>query len=129
RRRLDEALAGYGSELAMHGFSTADIATVVRRALGSAANFTDFDWQAIRGEVLPTLVNVALDQVLLEEVAAGRRVPTLRFWEGEDTATVIGAFQSYVNELRPEGVAKHDVLVVRRVSCGGAMLLAGGSIS
>src|SRR5699024_6266724 len=67
RRRLDEALAGYGSELAMHGFSTADIATVVRRALGSAANFTDFDWQVIRGEVLPTQVNVALDQVLLEE--------------------------------------------------------------
>src|SRR5699024_9762790 len=49
RRRLDEALAGYGSDLAMHGFSTADIATVVRRALGSAANFTDFDWQVIRG--------------------------------------------------------------------------------
>src|SRR5699024_11211195 len=41
RRRLDEVLVGYGSELAMHGFSTADIATVVRRALGSAANFAE----------------------------------------------------------------------------------------
>src|SRR5699024_10911843 len=61
-RRIDEALAGYGSELDMHGFSTADIATVVRRALGSAANSTDFDWQVFRGEVLPTQVNVALDQ-------------------------------------------------------------------
>ena len=111
----------------MHGFSTADIATVVRRALGSAANFTDFDWQVIRGEVLPTQVNVALDQVLLEEVAAGRRAPTLRFWEWEDTATVIGAFQSYVNELRPEGVAKHDVQVVRRISGGGAMFMEGGN--
>ncbi len=91
RDRLDAALAKYGSELAMHGFSTADVATVVRRALGSAADFTDFDWQIIRGEVLPTQVNVALDQVLLEEVSAGRRAPTLRFWEWDDTATVIGA--------------------------------------
>ena len=127
RNRLDEVLAGYGSELAMHGFSTSDIATVVRRALGSAANFTDFDWQVIRGEVLPTQVNVALDQVLLEEVAAGRRKPTLRFWEWEDTATVIGAFQSYVNELRPEGVEKYGVQVVRRISGGGAMFMEGGN--
>ncbi|MGO3053977.1 MAG: lipoate--protein ligase family protein, partial [Brevibacterium aurantiacum] len=93
----------------------------------SAANFTDFDWQVIRGEVLPTQVNVALDQVLLEEVAAGRRKPTLRFWEWDDTATVIGAFQSYVNELRPEGVEKYGVQVVRRISGGGAMFMEGGN--
>src|SRR5699024_2801942 len=111
----------------MHGFSTADIATVVRRALGSAANFTDFDWQAIRGEVLPTQVNVALDQVLLKEAAAGRRAPPLRCWEWEDTATVIGAFQSYVNDLRVEGVAKREVEVVRRISGGGAMIMEGGN--
>ncbi|GAA3834392.1 biotin/lipoate A/B protein ligase family protein [Brevibacterium ammoniilyticum] len=127
RDRLDAALAKYGSELAMHGFSTADVATVVRRALGSAADFTDFDWQIIRGEVLPTQVNVALDQVLLEEVSAGRRAPTLRFWEWDDTATVIGAFQSYVNEIRPEGVEKYGVEVVRRISGGGAMFMEGGN--
>lgn len=127
RDRLDGALAGYGSELAMHGFATSDIATVVRRALGSAANFTDFDWQVIRGEVLPTPMNVALDEVLLGEVAAGRRQPTLRFWEWEDTATVIGSFQSYVNELRPDGVEKHGVEVVRRISGGGAMFMEGGN--
>ena len=75
--------------------------------------------------MLPTQLNVALDQVLLEEVAAGRRAPTLRFWEWEDTATVIGAFQSYVNELRPEGVEKYDVQVVRRISGGGAMFMEG----
>src|SRR5699024_1365219 len=94
RRRLDEALAGYGSELAMHGFSTADIATVVRRALRPAANSTDLDWQVIRGEVLPTQVNVALDQELHGEVAACARAPALRLRRWEDTATVIGAFQA-----------------------------------
>ena len=125
RGRLDEALAGYGSELAMHGFSTADIATVVRRALGSAANFTDFDWQVIRGEVLPTQLNVALDQVLLEEVAAGRRQPTLRFWEWEDTATVIGP-SSPTSTSGPK-VWKYDVQVVRRISGGGAMFMEGGN--
>src|SRR5699024_12726017 len=102
RRRLDEALAGYGSELAMHGFSTADIATVVRRARGSAANITDFDWPVIRGEVLPTQANVALDQVLLEAVAVGRRATALRVEECEETATVLGSFQYFLHELRPE---------------------------
>lgn len=127
RARVDEALAGYGPALAMHGFSSADIATVVRRALGSAANFTDFEWQLIRPMVLPTEMNVALDEVLLTEVAEGRRRPTLRFWEWEDTATVIGAFQSFVNELRPEGIEKHGVKVVRRISGGGAMFMEGGN--
>ena len=126
-RRLDAALERYGSGLHMHGFSTADIATVVRRALTKATNFSDFDWEVVHGPVLPSRMNVALDEVLLTEVDAGRRRPTLRFWEWEDRATVIGSFQSYVNELRPEGVTEHGVDVIRRISGGGAMFMEGGN--
>lgn len=126
-RRLDAALAAHGSGLQMHGFTTADIATVVRRAVTKAANFSDFDWEVIHGPVLPSRINVALDEVLLTEVDAGRRRPTLRFWEWEDRATVIGSFQSYVNELRPEGVEKYGVDVIRRISGGGAMFMEGGN--
>lgn len=65
--------------------------------------------------------------MLLTEVDAGNRQPTLRFWEWEDKATVIGSFQSYVNELRPEGVERHGIDVVRRISGGGAMFMEGGN--
>ncbi|GAA2012566.1 biotin/lipoate A/B protein ligase family protein [Brevibacterium samyangense] len=125
-RRLDHALGAY-PDLEMHGFSTADVATVVRRALTRATNFTDYDWRIIRGPVLPTKVNVALDEVLLQSVQDGTRTPTLRFWEWNDKATVIGSFQSYMNEIRPEGVEKYGIDVVRRISGGGAMFMEGGN--
>ena len=111
----------------LHGFSTRDVAVALRRALTHATDFTDHTWDVIRGTVLPTPVNVALDEVLTRQVAAGERGPTLRFWEWEDIATVIGSFQSYVNELQPEGVEAHDVTVVRRISGGGAMFMEGGN--
>jgi lipoate-protein ligase A len=39
----------------------------------------------------------------------------------------IGSFQSLRNEVDPEGVAKHDVTVVRRISGGGAMFMEAGN--
>jgi lipoate-protein ligase A len=40
---------------------------------------------------------------------------------------VIGSFQSYRNEVDPEA-ARHGFDVVRRISGGGAMMMAAGSI-
>ena len=130
--RLDTALESAAQaagvpEVQMHGFTTADVAWALARGLSGATEFYDLEWTFIHDRVRPTQVNVALDQVLLEEVEAGRRGPTVRFWEWEDTATVIGAFQSYVNEVDPAGVAKYDVQVVRRVTGGGAMFMEGGN--
>ncbi|HLR44549.1 MAG TPA: biotin/lipoate A/B protein ligase family protein, partial [Brevibacterium sp.] len=125
--RLDDALAPFGDELDLQGFTVADVATVVRRALAGARDFADYAWEVVHTPVLPTRLNVALDQLLLAEVEAGRRGPTLRIWEWDDRAVVIGAFQSYENELHPEGVAEHDVEVVRRITGGGAMFMEGGS--
>lgn len=125
-QRLTSALGEF-DDLALHGFTIEDIAFVVRRALTNAKDFTDYDWTIIDPGVLPTVMNVALDEYLLNEVLEGRRGPILRFWHWEDRATVIGSFQSYVNELYPEGVAEHDVQVVRRTSGGGAMFMEGGN--
>ncbi|WP_245579921.1 lipoate--protein ligase family protein [Brevibacterium album] len=125
--RLETALAEFRPELDLQGFSLADIATVVRRALTRARDFTDLSWEVVHTPVLPTRVNVALDQHLLDEVAAGRRGPTVRFWEWDDRAVVIGSFQSYVNELHPAGVEQYGVEVVRRISGGGAMFMEGGN--
>ncbi len=130
RRRLDTALARFGDgreKVALHGFSTHDIAVAVRRAVTGGTDFTDHSWEILRPGPLPTRVNVALDELLLDQVASGERGPTLRIWEWDDRATVIGSYQSYVNEVDPAGVEKHGIEVVRRISGGGAMFMEGGN--
>ena len=125
--RLEAALAPFADDLYLHGMGIADVAVVVRRALADAREMADLDWEVVHTPVLPTRLNVALDEYLLREVEAGRRGPTLRIWEWEDRAAVIGAFQSYVNELDPDGVERHGVEVVRRITGGGAMFMEGGN--
>ncbi len=66
--------------------------------------------------------------MLAEEVAAGRRKPTLRIWEWNEPAVVIGSFQSVSNEVDPENAARFGIPVVRRISGGGAMFMEAGSI-
>jgi lipoate---protein ligase len=111
----------------LFGFSTDAVAVAVRRGLAKATGWGDHHWNIIAPSVLPTHVNVALDEVLTEEVGAGRRNPTLRFWDWEEPSVVIGSFQSVRNELHPEGVARHGISVVRRISGGGAMFMEAGN--
>ena len=111
----------------LFGFSADAVAVTVRRALAKATGWADHHWNIIAPTVLPTHVNVALDEVLTEEVGAGRRNPTLRFWDWEEPSVVIGSFQSVRNELHPDGVARHGISVVRRISGGGAMFMEAGN--
>jgi lipoate---protein ligase len=111
----------------LFGFSADAVAIAVRRALAKATSWADHQWNLIPPTVLPTEINVALDEVLTEEVGAGRRNPTLRFWDWQEPSTVIGSFQSYRNEVDPDGVAKHGINVVRRISGGGAMFMEAGN--
>jgi lipoate---protein ligase len=111
----------------LFGFTADAVAITVRRALAQATSWSDHPWDVIAPTVLPTHVNVALDEVLTEEVGAGRRNPTLRFWDWEEPSVVIGSFQSVRNELHPDGVARHGISVVRRISGGGAMFMEAGN--
>ena len=77
---------------------------------------------------VPPCLHLALDGVLATRVGEGRRKPTLRFWEWEESAVVIGSFQSVKNEVDPEGAAKHGFEVVRRISGGGAMMMEKGNV-
>ncbi|MET4591502.1 biotin/lipoate A/B protein ligase family protein [Arthrobacter sp. 754] len=119
--------AGLPEDAVLFGFSADAVAVTVRRALAKATTWADHHWNIIAPTVLPTHVNVALDEVLTEEVGAGRRNPTLRFWDWEEPSVVIGSFQSFRNELDPDGVARHGISVVRRVSGGGAMFMEAGN--
>jgi lipoate-protein ligase A len=112
----------------MLGFSPEAVATTVRRALSKASTWTDYDWQLVHGDAYPPTLQLALDQVLTEEVGAGRRKPTLRMWEWNEPAVVIGSFQSVKNEVDLENAQKYGFQVVRRISGGGAMLMDAGTI-
>ena len=110
------------------GFSPEAVATTVRRAQQKATTFADYDWQLIQGPALDPVMQMALDQVLSEEVGEGRRQPTLRIWEWGKPAVVIGSFQSVKNEVDSENAAKYGFDVVRRISGGGAMFMEAGSV-
>ena len=110
------------------GFTPEAVATAVRRAIGRAADWRDFEWELVHPGPFPPALHLALDQVLTEEVGAGRRKPTLRIWEWDQPAVVIGSFQSLRNEVDLENAAKYGIDVVRRISGGGAMFMEAGSV-
>jgi lipoate-protein ligase A len=110
------------------GFTPEAVGTAVRRALVTAPGWRDFDWEIVHEKAVSPRMNLALDEVLTSRVGEGRRRPTLRIWEWDQSAVVIGSFQSYRNEVDPEGAARHGFDVVRRISGGGAMLMAAGQI-
>jgi lipoate---protein ligase len=110
------------------GFSPDAVAVAVRRSLARATSWRDYDWQLIHGDAYPPVLQMALDQVLAEEVGAGRRKPTLRIWEWNEPGVVIGSFQSVKNEVDIENAEKYGFQVVRRISGGGAMFMEAGSV-
>ncbi|WP_127131319.1 lipoate--protein ligase family protein [Georgenia sp. SYP-B2076] len=109
------------------GFTPESVGIAVRRALGHATSWSDHTFDVIHGAPVHPAMNVALDEVIPEEVAAGRRGPTMRIWEWNAPLVVIGSFQSVRNEIDPDGLRKNDMMVVRRVSGGGAMFMEPGN--
>jgi lipoate-protein ligase A len=114
---------------------TADVATIaaaIRAALPEGTQMLGFTPEAVGTAVHEKAVsprmNLALDEVLTARVGDGRRTPTLRMWEWDASAVVIGSFQSLRNEVDPEGAARHGFDVVRRISGGGAMMMGAGQI-
>ncbi|WP_322994508.1 biotin/lipoate A/B protein ligase family protein [Castellaniella sp.] len=91
------------------------------------SQWTEHNWQLLHPEPLLPLQHMALDHVLLDEVAAGRRPPTLRIWEWAAPAVVIGIFQSLKNEVDAQAAQRHGIQVVRRISGGGAMFIEPGN--
>jgi lipoate-protein ligase A len=110
------------------GFSPESVAIAVRRSLAHARDWRDYDWSIVHAKAVPPALHLALDEVLATEVGEGRRQPTLRIWEWDESAVVIGSFQSLKNEVDPDGAAKHGFDVVRRISGGGAMMMEKGGV-
>ncbi len=85
------------------------------------SEWTDYDWQLLRGGAESPHMQMALDEVLLNRVASGEREPTLRIWEWASGSVVLGRFQSVRNEVDMEAAEEHGITVVRRITGGGAM--------
>jgi len=124
---VTSALAREEQPVTMFGFDAHAVAVAVRRALGLSTAWSDHTFELIHPGPLPPALHTALDQVLTEELAAGRRGPTLRFWEWVEPAVIIGSFQSLRNEVDLEATQRYGITVVRRISGGGAMFMEAGN--
>ncbi|GAA4750179.1 lipoate--protein ligase family protein [Gordonia alkaliphila] len=122
--RIAQALPEHVS---MVGFTPESVGIAVRRALGHASSWHDHVFDVIAPMVLEPAMHVALDEVLLREVAAGTRPPTLRFWDWDSPLVVIGSFQSVRNEVDEDAAQRHGIGIVRRISGGGAMFMEPGN--
>jgi len=122
--RIEDALPP-GTQLV--GFDANAVAVAAGRALGSAAGWDGLKFDVIPPVVLPPAWHVALDEVIAAEVAAGRRRPTLRFWDWDEPLVVIGSFQSVRNEVDEAAAARYGMRVVRRITGGGAMFMEPGN--
>ncbi|MEO8811044.1 MAG: biotin/lipoate A/B protein ligase family protein [Rhodanobacter sp.] len=91
------------------------------------SDWRDHNWQLIHTAPQSPSLHMALDDVLVHEIGAGLRPPTLRIWEWAASAVVIGRFQSLRNEVDMEAAQRHGIEVVRRVSGGGTMFIEPGN--
>lgn len=71
-------------------------------------------------------VQMALDEVLLGRLIAGRRGPSLRFWEWSEAALVLGSNQVLANEVDQAAAEELGFTVARRMSGGGTMIVEPG---
>ena len=116
-----------GPNTVMLGVSAEAIAIAIRRALTQASRWRELDWQVVRTPKVSPVLNAALDEVLTNEVGQGRRGPTLRIWDWDSDAVIIGSFQSVKNEIDEAQAAAHDTQIIRRISGGGAMYMQPAS--
>src|SRR3546814_4046381 len=93
----------------------------------SRSDWRDHAWHLVHAEPQAPALHMALDEVMLDDVAAGRRPPTLRIWEWAGSAVVMGRFQSLRNEVDAQAARRHGIEVVRRISGGGAMFIEPGN--
>ena len=82
----------------------------------------ELEWDLIPLSPYPAHMHMALDEVLLESVRAGRRRPTLRLWDWIEPALVMGSHQSVIDEVDVVAARELEFVITRRMSGGGTML-------
>lgn len=94
------------------------------------ARWRDHGWRLLPEVARSPLMNMALDELLTEQVGRGERPATLRIWGWTRRCIVLGRFQSVRNEVNEDVARAEGVELVRRISGGGAMFIEpGGAIT
>lgn len=73
--------------------------------------------------------NLALEEVLLDEVEQGRQPDTLRFWESPIPFVVLGTAQVLAEEVHEDHCLADGVPIMRRCTAGGCVLQGPGSFN
>ena len=86
------------------------------------AALLELEWELMPAAAHSAHMHMALDEVLLDAVIAGRRKPLMRLWRWSERALVIGSHQSVMNEVDPSAARRLGFAVTRRMSGGGTMI-------
>lgn len=65
--------------------------------------------------------NMAVDEAVLEAIAEGKQLPTLRLYGWSPAAVTVGYFQSLDEEIDSSVCKKEGIAVIRRITGGGAV--------
>lgn len=80
------------------------------------------DFRLLKTDFKNAAENMAIDEAVLNEIADGKSLPTLRFYGWSPPAVSIGYFQSLEEEVDLEACKRLGVDVVRRMTGGGAVV-------
>ncbi len=83
-------------------------------------------WQLVPFDLEEVRTAMALEEVVLDEVAAGA-APTVRLWGWASDAVTVGRFQCLEDEVDMEEARANGYALTRRMSGGGAMYHAHGA--
>ncbi len=108
-------------------------AQAIRAVLGSATthrigSFTPVEvdaltagWKAYPWRILPERPFTAAMNVAIDEVLSDRGSISLRFWNWNESAVILGRCQSVQSEVDADAMRADGVALVRRITGGGAM--------
>lgn len=79
-------------------------------------------WRLLDSGPADAVRNMAVDEALLLEYAAGRSLPTLRFYQWDPPTLSIGHFQAVLGEVNQAALENEGFGLVRRLTGGRAVL-------
>lgn len=85
-------------------------------------NHEKYEFRFIDCDINNGYFNMAVDEVLSYRVSKGDSIPILRFYRWDPPCLSLGYFQDAQKEINFEGLKKHKIDLVRRLTGGRAVL-------
>jgi lipoate---protein ligase len=86
-------------------------------------------WRYIEGALPGIAANLALDEALLIEADEQGMGPSLRIWEPDQVAVVLGASGRWRDDVKLEACRNDGVAIARRSSGGGTVVVGPGTLN